>query len=135
VYLEVDMKRDRRTEIRFFVSCAHENDKLATSFIKKFKTITGPSKKYKYVIWRDADIVAGKKWEEEIQKALKECDMGLLLISPEFLISDYIGSLELPKFVGNDAKPVIPVTLLKINFDLYDLKGLQPYQFFLLKKF
>lgn len=37
---------------------------------------------------------------------------------------------ELPNFVGDGAKPVIPVMLRKVNLDRHDLKGLKESQIY-----
>lgn len=128
------MKENTKKEIKFFISYARANDKLATSFRTKFETLTKLSKRYQYSLWSDKSILPGEKWEEEIQKALEECELGLLLTSSEFLASDYIKENELSKFVGKDAKPVIPVMLLKVDIENLDLKGLEGNQFFMLSR-
>lgn len=128
------MNETTKREIKFFVSYAHENERLATSFIKKFIAITKPAKNYEYSFWTDKSVLAGQKWKDKISKALKECTLGLLLVSPEFLASEYITKQELPRFVGNDAKPLIPVMLLKVNLKRHDLKGLEEIQIFMLEK-
>ena len=56
--------------------------------------------------------------------------MGLLLISPAFLSSDFIIENELSYFIGSDTKPVIPVLIQPVNFKRHDLKGLLEHQIF-----
>jgi hypothetical protein len=53
-----------------------------------------------------------------------------LLISPAFLGSDYIKKVELPFFLGDGEKPVIPVLLEPIDFARQDLRGLERKQIF-----
>lgn len=119
-----------RKRIKIFVSYARANRDLATRFLEKFREQVTPSKKYKYIFWRDTEILVGEKWHDEIQEALKECNLGLLLVSPAFLGSQYINEHELPKFVGSDAKPLIPIMLQPIDFERHDLKGLHRAQIF-----
>jgi hypothetical protein len=102
--------------------------------LKKFKEQAAPSKLYQYVFWRDNDILVGEKWHEEIQVALAQCDVGLVLISPAFLGSQYIQEHELPKFLKSGGKSVIPVLLQPIDLDRHDLKGLQRTQIFRLER-
>jgi ribonuclease D len=40
-------------------------------------------------IWASTDIGAGREWEEEINKNLEKADIILLLISPDFMHSEY----------------------------------------------
>jgi hypothetical protein len=123
-----------RKTVNFFVSYARANKDLAAKFLEKFLEQVTPSKNYEYAFWTDTEILAGEKWHEEIQKALKHCNLGLLLISPAFLGSQYISQLELPKFVGADAKPLIPIMLQPVDFERHDLKGLQAAQIFRLDR-
>jgi len=123
-----------KKKITVFVSYARANRDLATRFLKKFKEQASPSRQYQYVFWRDNDILVGEKWHEEIQVALAQCDVGLVLISPAFLGSQYIQDHELPKFLKSRGKPVIPVLLQPIDLDRHDLKGLQRTQIFRLDR-
>ena len=123
-----------KKKITVFVSYARANRDLATRFLKKFKEQASPSRQYQYVFWRDNDILVGEKWHEEIQIALAQCDVGLVLISPAFLGSQYIQDHELPKFLKSGGKPVIPVLLQPIDLDRHDLKGLQRTQIFRLDR-
>ncbi len=119
-----------KKKITVFVSYARANRGLATRFLKKFREQASPSKQYHYSFWRDHDILVGDQWHEAIQKAVEKCDLGLLLVSPAFLGSQYIQEHELPKFVRGGTKPVIPVMLQPIDMDRHDLKGLQGKQIF-----
>ena len=123
-----------KKKITVFVSYARANRDLATRFLKKFKEQAAPSRQYQYVFWRDNDILVGEKWHEEVQVALAQCDMGLVLISPAFLGSQYIQDHELPKFLKSGGMPVIPVLLQPIDLDRHDLKGLQRTQIFRLDR-
>ena len=123
-----------KKKITVFVSYARANRNLATRFLKTFKEQVAPSKQYSYKFWRDNDILVGEKWHEEIQVALGQCDVGLVLISPAFLGSQYIQDHELPKFLKKGGKLVIPVLLQPIDLDRHDLKGLQGTQIFRLDR-
>ena len=123
-----------KKKITVFVSYARANRDLATRFLKNFKEQAAPSKQYQYAFWRDNDILVGEKWHEEIQAALTQCDLGLVLISPALLGSQYIQDHELPKFMKSGGKSVIPVLLQPIDLDRHDLKGLQRTQIFRLDR-
>jgi hypothetical protein len=116
-----------KKRVTIFVSYAHANQELAGRFVAQFREFTLPSKAYQYHIWRDTDLLVGENWDQEIKQALDKCDLGLLLISASFLGSNYITSIE---FKLLERKPVIPVLLWPVDFDRYDLKGLQEKQIF-----
>ncbi len=40
-------------------------------------------------VWNDTDISPGREWEEEIKKHLRTAQIILLLVSPDFIASDY----------------------------------------------
>jgi formylglycine-generating enzyme required for sulfatase activity len=46
--------------------------------------------------WHDRQIIAGSEWEEEIDRHMHTADVILLLISPDFVNSEYCYDIELP---------------------------------------
>jgi len=115
--------------VRYFVSYAHDDGRLPAKLLAELKKQLGACKDYQFECWQDQDILVGGDWHEEIREALKTCDFGLLLVSPAFLGSRYIGNHELPTFIDG-GKPCIPVALCPIDFKIQDLKGLQTKQIF-----
>jgi formylglycine-generating enzyme required for sulfatase activity len=64
--------------------------------------------------WHDCQIVAGSEWEEEINRHIKTADIILLLISSDFIASNYCYETELPNILQrHEARKayVIPVLL------------------------
>ncbi len=113
--------------VRYFLSYAHDDYKLPDRLLRELDKELGACKDYTFERWQDTDILPGEKWHAEIQKAARECDFGLLLVSPAFLKSKYIGEHELPLFVSGE-KPCIPVGLCRIDFQNHDTKGLEESQ-------
>jgi len=65
-------------------------------------------------IWHDADIEAGKDWDKEITHYLQNADLILLLISPNFIASDYCYEFELKNAIKrheNREAIVVPIIL------------------------
>src|SRR5438105_130932 len=65
-------------------------------------------------IWSDVDIDAGAVWEEEIHKHLNTAQMILLLISPDFMASEYCYSKEMQRAMQRHEQQeahVIPILL------------------------
>ena len=120
-----------KKRVSVFVSYAHANQELAGRFVEQFKQFTTPSKTYQYQFWRDQKLLVGENWDQEIKKALRACDLGLLLISASFLGSKYIADVEL-KYLED--KPLIPVLLWPIDLKRHDLKGLKEKQIFRFSK-
>jgi hypothetical protein len=126
-----------KKKVNVFISYAHKNKKSANELLDKLGELLAPSKSYTFDLWIDKYIEVGEKWQERILTARDEADIGLLFISPAFLSSKFINEKELPVFIGDEAKPMIPLMLSKVDFDRHDLKGLEEYQIFCLnsKKF
>src|SRR5262245_15590670 len=55
-------------------------------------------------IWSDTRIGVGDRWQEEIESALTESHAAVLLISPDFLASDFIWDKELPRLLAHQEK-------------------------------
>jgi WD40 repeat protein len=127
-----------RPIVRYFVSYAHEDKSLAADLLERLGHCLGAAKDYRFRRWQDRDIILGTDWHEAIQQAIRECDFGLLLVSPAFLASRYIRDHELPHFVVPDGvtlspgKRAAPVALQRVSFDgTMDLRGLERRQVFL----
>lgn len=50
-------------------------------------------------VWSDTRVGAGGRWQEEIEDALSAAGVAVLLISPAFLASDFIWTVEMPKIL------------------------------------
>ena len=117
-----------RKKIKIFVSYAHKNKKLANELLDKINELLAASKNFEFEMWLDSYIDVGEKWQGQILRARDTADIGLLLVSPAFLASKFISEKELPFYVGDLGKPMLPLMLAKVDFEHHDLKGLQGYQ-------
>jgi hypothetical protein len=64
--------------------------------------------------WHDRRIVAGEDWEHAISQHMRQADVILLLVSPDFIASDYCYDVELAEALERDRRSearVIPVIL------------------------
>ena len=76
----------------------------------------------------DQDIQASQNWSNEIDRAMETADVGLLLVSKNFLKSDFIMDTELPYFIESheDGKCAIVWVLLEsCLWEETDLQSLQ----------
>lgn len=50
-------------------------------------------------VWVDTDIATGDDWKPEIEKALGDCSVAILLVTAEFLTSNFILTEEVPELL------------------------------------
>ncbi len=97
--------------ITVFFSYAHRDEKLRNELEKG---LTSLKRQGFITTWHDRKISAGKEWNDEINIHLNQADIILLLISPDFMASDYCDSVEVTQALKrHDAGVcrVIPIIL------------------------
>jgi formylglycine-generating enzyme required for sulfatase activity len=95
-----------------FFSYAHEDEKLQAALIKHLALLPIES-------WHHRQITAGEEWRSEIDTHLKSAQIILLLISSDFLASEYCRDIELQialkRHERGEAR-VIPVILRPVDW-------------------
>ena len=81
---------DKKLNIRVFISYAHKDKDYFEVFMDTLNLNMKISTKYDYKIWDDRSIHVGSLWDKEIKHKLETSDLALLLVSDNFLASDYI---------------------------------------------
>ncbi len=78
------------------------------------------------IVWDDTQIRIGDDWLSEITKALQATRVGVLLVSQNFLASDFITTKEIPALldaVKNEGGKIMSVILRKTPFQLHPVLG------------
>ncbi|HPS77268.1 MAG TPA: toll/interleukin-1 receptor domain-containing protein [Thermoanaerobaculaceae bacterium] len=114
---------------RVFASYASADEDLACRLLELLEEHLRASRRG-YGMWEFRRLLVGERWHERIQEEIAACDVGLLLLSPAFLASEYIARHELPHFVEGEGKPIVPVGLKLVDLARHDHKGLADYQVF-----
>src|SRR5258708_930007 len=100
--------------VKIFCCYAHEDEPL----LKKLKTHLFPLQRAGLVdVWYDRDISAGTDWEQQIKERLNAAHIILLLVSPDFMASDYCYSIEMQRAMERHEKGearVIPIILRRV---------------------
>jgi WD40 repeat protein len=94
-----------------FISYSHADER----YVRELETVLAPLRRDNLIsIWEYRRISPGQEWSREIETALGNADIILLLVSPDFLASDYIVNEELPRALErhqSGSATVVPIIL------------------------
>ncbi|WP_240744256.1 toll/interleukin-1 receptor domain-containing protein [Desulfopila sp. IMCC35006] len=99
-----------------FISYSHEDQK----HLKRLHVHIKPLEKKGLVdVWDDTKLKTGEKWRNQIESALSKAAIAILIISADFLASDFIVDNELPPILKKaelEGTLVLPVILKPCRF-------------------
>jgi hypothetical protein len=118
-----DQKKAKRTGI--FVSYSHQDKK----WLEKLQTMLKPLvRKGNIFVWTDTNIQTGTKWRNEIQKNLDAAKVGVMLVSPDFLASDFVCGEELPQLLKAAEEGGLRVCWVLVRSCLFETSPLADFQ-------
>ncbi len=92
-----------------FISYSHKDEIWKDRLVTHLKAL---HEQGRIDLWDDRRISAGDDWYEEIQSAIAAASIAILMISPDFLASNFIQNEEVPRFLERNAKEglrIIPI--------------------------
>ncbi len=96
---------------KIFISYSHEDMAYKNKFEKAFDV---QRRMGKVEIWNDQQIKAGEKWQDKIMDNLESADIIVLLLSSDFLASNFVWDKEFPvikrRYEADEAQ-VVPILL------------------------
>jgi internalin A len=130
VDLEGARRRERaveelRSAARVFISYSHRDERLRNRLEVHLKLL---QREGLIETWQDREIEAGEDWRQKIDDNLERADIILLLVSPDFLASDYCYENEMRRALElHEEKKAraIPVVVRDVNWKIAPLAKLQ----------
>jgi hypothetical protein len=105
---------------KIFISYSHRDKR----WLKEFQTRLKPSVRGDLIeAWDDTRIAPGTRWQEEIGRAIDSAGVGVLLVTPEFLASDFIAQHELPPLLAKSK-----VFWIAVSASDYEITEIARYQ-------
>jgi len=95
--------------VRLFVSYSHRDEKFLAE-LRKYLEV-----ERHLDVWSDERIEAGAQWREEIRGALAQADAAILLVSQDFLASEFIRNHELPTLLESVKSRRLKLFLIPIG--------------------
>jgi hypothetical protein len=106
-----------REPVHVFVSYAHEDEELRSELMTHLSLLV---RQGLIAPWQDRSIRPGDDWEGAINENLEAAEIVLLLVSADFMSSDYIDGKELKRALerhdAGEAR-VIPVILRPVDWE------------------
>src|SRR5712692_718142 len=99
-----------RTDI--FVSYSHFDNWWLEELKRYFKPL---ERSERVALWDDTRIQPGEEWQNEIKEALQRAKIAILLVSQNFINSDFIRNNELPNILKAERECGLKIFWLQIE--------------------
>src|SRR6266436_1082626 len=112
--------------IEVFYSNAHEDENLRNKLAKHLKLL---QRQNLIIEWYDRETSAGEEWKHKIDSHLNTAQIILLLVSPDFITSDYCYDTEMMRAMERHEKQearVIPIILRPVEWHDAPFGKLEP---------
>jgi hypothetical protein len=138
--IEITYKVDREKKILYFlhlvaplleiskplfISYSHKDEEWLVELKKWLKPL---EKNDQIKIWDDKDLKAGDNWRKEIEKNLNSAKAAVLLVSQDFINSEFISEIELPALLDAADKKGVKIFWIAVRPSIVDDTPIAKYQ-------
>jgi hypothetical protein len=113
------------TRNQVFISYSHNDTKWRDDLeihLKPYRRVGS------IISWSDEQITSGSNWFDEINSALINTNVAVLLVTPNFLASDFIYEHELGPFLKQAQQGGVRILWVHVRTCAYKLTALKDYQ-------
>ncbi len=110
-----------------FISYSHDDRQW---FEQLKKPLMFLENHYEIEVWEDTRFRTGKVWKKEIEKAIGKCSVAILLVSENFLASEFIIKKELPDILDKARNNGLEIFTLIWDHCVFNISPLAKYQTF-----
>jgi tetratricopeptide (TPR) repeat protein len=112
-------------KLKVFLSYSHKDEDVKEELDNHLSAL---KRSDKISTWNDRELPAGAEWDKAIKDELENADIVLLLISKDFIKSDYIWNIEIKRAIEKHDKGtavVIPIFCKSCDFEGMPFEKLQ----------
>lgn len=109
-----------------FISYSHQDQEWLKRLLVHLRPHT---RQYELMVpWSDQQLQAGTQWRQEIAAAIARAQAAILLVSPDFLASNFIAIHELPPLLSAAQREGLRVLWVPVSFSAYRVTPIAAYQ-------
>jgi tetratricopeptide (TPR) repeat protein len=112
------------TRNQVFVSYSHKDRRWLEELKKHLKPLLHD---HPMAVWEDTQLRAGELWMKEIESALASSKVAVLLVSANYLASDFIASLEMPRILAAAADNGLRVIWIPVSASAHLMTPIKDY--------
>lgn len=110
---------------KVFISYSHRDKRYVEKLLRYLKVL---DREVEFDVWSDRKIVPGQNWHSEITRHIEEAQIAILLVSTDYLASDWISKKELPALLEEQAHRGLRILPLVLKPSLWKLTPLAYYR-------
>jgi hypothetical protein len=108
-----------------FVSYSHKDKKWLEEFMAHLKVF---EREMQMNVWVDTQIRAGARWLDDIEAALSSARVAVLLVTADYLASDFVSSREIPPILQAQQEGGLAIAWVAVSATAYAATSLAAFQ-------